>query len=152
MYWNLCRQFKSKKFLWVICKILGRFVNPLTADDKYSLLNRGDLLQHVQIQLSKKRKIFFEFFLDFLNLNSIFNIFEKKNWPSHLMYFSTYRLRNTWLDKCLKTPVSEDLSTSNMINETKHCSKLNDITFTIFIHPCEGYSPWKSLWEWYAKS
>ena len=60
-------------------KILRLFVNPLTADDKYSLLNRGDLLQHVQMQLSKKRKIFVNFFLDFLNLNSIFNIFEKND-------------------------------------------------------------------------
>ena len=30
------------------------------------------------------------------------------------MYFWTYRLRKTWLNKCLKSPVSEDPSTSNM--------------------------------------
>ena len=27
----------------------------------------------------------------------------------------------TWLDKCLKSPVSEDLSTSNIVNASKHC-------------------------------
>ena len=33
------------------------------------------------------------------------------------MYFSTYGLRKTWLDKCLKSPVSEDPLTSNMGDE-----------------------------------
>ena len=27
----------------------------------------------------------------------------------------------TWLEKCLKSPVSEDPSTSNMVNMSKHC-------------------------------
>ena len=27
----------------------------------------------------------------------------------------------TWLDKFLKSPVSEDPSTSNMVNVAKHC-------------------------------
>ena len=62
----------------MIWKILGLFVNPFTVNDKYCLLNRGDLLQHFQIQLSKKQKVLSECFLDFLNLNQIFNIFEKK--------------------------------------------------------------------------
>ena len=37
------------------------------------------------------------------------------------MYFGTYRLRKTWLDKCLKSPVSQDPLTSNIVNEPKHC-------------------------------
>ena len=37
------------------------------------------------------------------------------------MYFGTEELRKTWLDKCLKSPVSEDPSTSNMVNRTKCC-------------------------------
>ena len=36
------------------------------------------------------------------------------------MYFSTYGLGKTWLDKRLKSLVSEDPSTSNMINARKH--------------------------------
>ena len=32
------------------------------------------------------------------------------------MYFRNYGLRNTWLDNCLKGPVSEDLSIDNMLN------------------------------------
>ena len=41
----------------MICKILRLFVNSLTAHDKYSLLKRGNLLQHFQLQLSQKQKI-----------------------------------------------------------------------------------------------
>ena len=56
------------------------------------------------------------------------------------MYIRTYRLRKTWLDKCLRCPVSEDPSTSNMVNRPKQCSKLNESIFTIFIDPCEDNS------------
>ena len=55
------------------------FVKTLTADDKYSLLNRDNLLQDVQMQLSQKRKTFSpSFFLHFRNLDSISNISKKK--------------------------------------------------------------------------
>ena len=53
------------------------------------------------------------------------------------MYFWTYGLRNTWLDKCLKSPVSEDPSTSNTAKGPKNCWKLDDSALTIFIDPCE---------------
>ena len=53
------------------------------------------------------------------------------------MFFCTYRLRNTSLDKCLKSFISEDPSTSNMVNEPKQGSKHDDSTFTIFIDFCE---------------
>ena len=54
------------------------------------------------------------------------------------MYFWKYRLRKLWLDKCLKSLVSEDILTDNKENGSKHCSNLNDSTFTIFINHCEG--------------
>ena len=50
----------------------------MTGDDKYSLLNRDNLLQHFQIQLSIKPKKFSQFFLDFRNVDSIFIILKKK--------------------------------------------------------------------------
>ena len=50
----------------VIHKILRLLVNTLTADDKHYLLNRNNLAQLIQIQLSEKQKIFSEFFLPFL--------------------------------------------------------------------------------------
>ena len=68
------------------------------------------------------------------------------------MYFWTYGLRKTWLDKFVRIPVSEDPSTSNMVNGSKHYWNLNDSTFPIFIDPCERKSGWKSLSESYVKS
>ena len=35
--------------------------------------------------------------------------------------FQKLQALKTWLDKFLKSPVSEDPSTSNMVNVPKHC-------------------------------
>ena len=56
IYSSLPAQFRYKKSRGVICKIWGLFVNLLTADDKYCLLKRENLLQHFQMQLPQKRK------------------------------------------------------------------------------------------------
>ena len=61
-------------------------------------------------------------------------------------------LWKTWLDKCLKSLLSKEPSTRNMVNERTHCSKLNDSTFTMFINNCEGNSGLESLSERYGKS
>ena len=68
------------------------------------------------------------------------------------MCFSTYRLRKTLWDKCLKNLVSEDPSTSNMVNWQKNWWNLNHSTLTIFIDPCEGNSVGKSFSQRYPKS
>ena len=49
----------------MIWEILRPFVNTLIADDKYSLLNRGTLTQHIQMHLSRKQKEFSELFCAF---------------------------------------------------------------------------------------
>ena len=41
------------------------------------------------------------------------------------MYLQNYGLRMTWLDKCLKSLVSEDHLTGNVVNGSKHCFNLN---------------------------
>ena len=51
------------------------------------------------------------------------------------MYFRKYQLRKPSLDECLKNRVSEDPSTDNMANGSKHFWNLNDSTF---INPCGG--------------
>ena len=51
----------SKSFL-VICKNLRLFVNTFTADVKYSLLNRDNLMQPIPMQLSQKQKTFSQLF------------------------------------------------------------------------------------------
>ena len=82
-------------------------MNTLPADEKYYLLNRDNLAQPIQMQLSQKQKTFSQF--PFAFSKSILNY---KNFPkrmtSDLMYFPKYLLRKTWFDKCLKSRVSED--------------------------------------------
>ena len=41
------------------------FVNILTADDKYPLLNTDKFRQPIQMRLSQKKKLFLNFFLHF---------------------------------------------------------------------------------------
>ena len=55
------------------------FVNTLTADDKYSLLNRHNLRQPIRTILSQKHKAFSQFFLAFSKSTLNFEHFEKKD-------------------------------------------------------------------------
>ena len=65
IYRSLRRQLSLKKSLLVIWKILRLFVKIFTANDKYSLLNRDNLMQLIQMQLSQKSKSFLNFFFNF---------------------------------------------------------------------------------------
>ena len=64
-----------------MCKILGLFVNTLTANDKYSLLNRDNLTEPVHMQLSQKRKTFSQSFSAFLKSSLNFEHSQKKGHP-----------------------------------------------------------------------
>ena len=68
-----------KKSLLVIHKILRLFFNPLTTHDKHYLLNRDNLTQPIQIQLSQKQKIFSELFFAFLKSILNFKHLPKKD-------------------------------------------------------------------------
>ena len=57
------------------------FVNILTADDKCSLLNRDNLRQPIQMQLSRKQKKFSEFLSAFLKARLVFEYFQAKDLP-----------------------------------------------------------------------
>ena len=50
----------------MIHKALRLLLNTLTVNDKHFLLNRKNLKQPIQMQLSEKRKNFSEFFFAFL--------------------------------------------------------------------------------------
>ena len=63
----------------MICKISRLFPNTLSADGKYSLLNRDNLTQSIQMQLSRKQKTFSEFFSAFLKCSLNFEHFLKKD-------------------------------------------------------------------------
>ena len=65
----------------MIEKNLRLFVNTLTADDKHYLLNRENLAQRIQMQLSEKQKTFLEFFFAFLKYILNFKDLPKKEDP-----------------------------------------------------------------------
>ena len=50
----------------------------MTAEDKYSLLNRDNLTQPIPTQLSQKQKPFAQFFLPFSKCTLNFEHFQKK--------------------------------------------------------------------------
>ena len=96
--------------------------------------------------------MFSQFFFSIFEIYTQYWTFSKKRWPSSLIYFWTYGLQKTWLDKCLKSAVSDDPSTTNMVNGLKLCWNLNGSTFTIFIDHCDGNSFRKNFSWWYGKS
>ena len=49
------------------------------------------------------------------------------------MYSRKYWLRKTYLDKCLKSRISEDPSTNNLENGSKHCCNRSDSSFIMLI-------------------
>ena len=65
----------------VLCKILRLFVNTLTDDDRYSLLNRNNLTLSIQILLSQKKNTFSELFSEFFKPTLHFKHFQKKDDP-----------------------------------------------------------------------
>ena len=72
----------------VLCKILRLFVNTLTADDKYSPLNRDNLTQPIQRLLSQKQKTFSIFLSAFSKSTLNFALFQKNDDPH--MYVCMY--------------------------------------------------------------
>ena len=51
--------------------------------------------------------------------------------------FPKLRTLKTWLDEYLKSPVSEDPSTSNMVNMPKHSWNLHHTPFMKFTDHCQ---------------
>ena len=78
--WSMWKQLSWKKSLLVICKGLRLFVNTLTAVGKCFFLNRDNLRQPIQIQLSEKQKNFLNFFSEILRGRLNFKHFWKRSW------------------------------------------------------------------------
>ena len=68
----------KKKSLLVIGEFLRLFVNTFPADEKYYMLNRDNLAQPIQMQLSQKQKTFSEFPFAFLKSILSYKHFPKK--------------------------------------------------------------------------
>ena len=79
IYWSLWRQLTWRKSQLVICKISILFPDTLSANSRYSFLNRDNLTQPIQMQLSQKQKTFSEFFCAFLKSSLNFEHFQKKD-------------------------------------------------------------------------
>ena len=71
----------GKNSILLIFRNLRLFVNTMTADNKYSLLNRDNLMQPIQMQLYRKQKTFSDFFSAFLKSSLNFEHFQKKDDP-----------------------------------------------------------------------
>ena len=71
----------SRKSLLVIQKIPRLFVNTLTVNEKRYLLNRDNLPQPIQMQLSEKEKTFSQFSFAFLKSILNFKHLTKKDDP-----------------------------------------------------------------------
>ena len=127
-------------------------INTLPTDEKYPLLNRENLMIPIEMQLSQKnKKTFYQFSASFLKSRLNFESFEKK---MNLVAFVFPKLRTlkTWLGKCLRSPVSEDISKSNMVNVPKLCWYLHHSTFIIFMGNWQRNCVRKSLSYSHAKS
>ena len=72
------------------------------------------------MQLSRKKKTFSLFFAAFLKSSLNVEYFEKKMTFTAFVFPKLLNLKS-FLDKCLKSAISENPSTSNMVNVPKHC-------------------------------
>ena len=78
IFWSLWRNLSRKKSLVVICRISRLFVNILTANDKYAILNKDNLMQLIHMQLSQEQKSFFRIFFCIFKIYIEFGTFSKK--------------------------------------------------------------------------
>ena len=62
-----------------LLRLLRLFVNTLTDDDKYSVLNRDNLRRPIQILMSEKQKACSELFSRLLKFILNFEIFQQKD-------------------------------------------------------------------------
>ena len=67
-----------QKSLLETWKFFSRFLNTLTADDKYSVISRDNWVQTIQMHLSQKQKVLSQFFAAFFELALNFEHLQKK--------------------------------------------------------------------------
>ena len=136
--------------LLVVFEILGLFVNTLTVDEMYSLRNRGNLRQPIQMKLSKKQITFSPFLAP--RLKSTWNLkhFEKKMVLIAYVFpkFCTAKdvVRKMPKKPCLRTPFDSQLGKGS-----KDYWNLHSSTLVIFYHQSDGNILRKYNSYWYFK-
>ena len=123
-----------KKSALVRSKILGLFVNMLTAEYTYSRRNMQTFTQQVQTPLPLKQKPFSRFFFAFLKYTWNGEHFQKKGESSSLSISEIIDSKKGALIKCLKSLTSEQLSVINLLTSSNHCSNLHGTTIILFFH------------------
>ena len=114
-------------------KILGLFVNKLTAEYKNSRRNMQTFTQQVQTPLSLKQKIYSGFFISFLKSTWNVEQFQKNGESSSLSISEIVHSKRGGL-KCLKSVNSEQLSVINLLTGSKHCLNPYGTTIILFFH------------------
>ena len=76
-------------------------------------------MQTIQIHLSRKQKSFSEISCAFFESELSLEHFQKKM-TLRAYVFPNYRPQKTYLDKCLKAPVSENPLRGDMVSGPKH--------------------------------
>ena len=99
-----------------------------------------------------KTKTFFWFFFSISGIYLKFQTFLNKRWSWELVYFGNYWLRKTCLEHSLKSTISEDSLTVNMLKRPKLLQKDHESTFIIFFHHYQRTWFGKYLPQLYAKS
>ena len=80
-------KLSCKKSTLVKFKIVGFFVNTLTADDKYSSRNIQNLTQQLQTAIDQKQKAFYRIFITYLKSRRSSDVFAQKDEsPSFSIY------------------------------------------------------------------
>ena len=105
-------------------------------DTQWQVLSHNQsecLMQPIQMQLSQNQKIFAQFFSAFPESTKNLEYFQRKRWASEVICFWNYKQQKAGLLKCLKSPVSENLWTVNMLKGPKHCTNLYGSIFVTFL-------------------
>ena len=144
-------QLSRKKSLFLTCQVLGLLVKTFVVDEKNPILNKGNSTIPIKMQLSQKQKFFSEYFASFLKSTINFKYFEKKDDP-HRFCISEITDSENVVRWSLKSSVSEDPSTTNIVNVPKHCWNLHHSTFIIFNEQCQFNWAKKRLSYSHAKS
>ena len=103
---SLWETFSCRESFLVISQIVRPFLNTWSPDEKYFPGNKENLRQPIQMKLSEKLNISFQFFTAFVRSRFNFEHFEKKRSVSQLMSFRNCKLRKTCLCKYLESPFS----------------------------------------------
>ena len=118
-----------------------------------SILFLIETIQRYQLRCNclRNKKLFRSVLLHFWNVDYILNSLKQKVTLRSFVFPKLPTLK-TELCKCLKSLVSDDPSTSNMVNVSKHCSSLHRITFIIFNGHFQVNWLGKSPSYWHEKS